>query len=68
MDDGRNDLKARQVALYREVARKLIEDAPSIWAAYPKLIEVMREEVQGYTYSPLNYSGIFHFYPTWLKR
>jgi peptide/nickel transport system substrate-binding protein len=58
----------RRMAMYREVARKLIEDAPSIWAAYPRLIEVMREEVQGYTYSPLNYSGIFPFYPIGLRR
>jgi hypothetical protein len=56
------------MAVYREVARKLIDDAPSIWAAYPKLIEVMRDDVQGYTYSPLNYSGIFSFYPIWLGR
>ena len=61
-DDG------KRMALYREVARKLIDDAPSIWAAYPKLIEVMRDDVQGYTYSPLNYSGIFSFYPIWLRR
>jgi len=59
---------ARRMGLYRQVARKLIEDAPSIWAAYPKLVEVMRDEVQGYTYSPLNYSGIFPFYPISLRR
>jgi ABC-type transport system substrate-binding protein len=61
-DDG------KRMALYREVGRKLIDDAPSIWAAYPKLIEVMRDDVQGYTYSPLNYSGIFSFYPISLRR
>ena len=61
-DDG------KRMALYREVARKLIDDAPSIWAAYPKLVEVMRDDVQDYTYSPLNYSGIFSFYPIWLRR
>jgi peptide/nickel transport system substrate-binding protein len=60
--------EARRMALYRQIARKLIEDAPSIWAAYPRLVEVMRDEVQAYTYSPLNYSGIFSFYPIWLKR
>ena len=59
---------AKRMGLYREVARKLIDDAPSIWAAYPKLIEVMRDDVQGYTYSPLNYSGIFSFYPISLRR
>jgi len=61
-DDG------KRMALYREIARKLIDDAPSIWAAYPKLVEVMRDDVQGYTYSPLNYSGIFSFYPIWLRH
>ncbi len=40
------------MALYREVARKLIDDAPSIWAAYPKLVEVMRDDVQGYIVQP----------------
>jgi peptide/nickel transport system substrate-binding protein len=60
--------EAKRMAMYRQIARKLIEDAPSIWAAYPRLIEVMREEVQNYTYSPVNYSGIFPFYPIWLKR
>ncbi|HSE95762.1 MAG TPA: ABC transporter substrate-binding protein [Methylomirabilota bacterium] len=60
--------EAKRMGIYREIARKLIEDAPSIWAAYPRLVEVMREEVQGYTYSPLNYSGIFPFYPISLKK
>lgn len=55
-------------AIYRKIAAKLIDDAPSIWAAYPKLIEVMRQEVQDYTYSPLDYSGVFSFYPVWLKK
>jgi peptide/nickel transport system substrate-binding protein len=58
----------KRMAVYREVARRLIEDAPSTWAAYPRLVEVMRDEVQNYTYSPLNYSGIFPFYPIWLRR
>jgi peptide/nickel transport system substrate-binding protein len=60
--------EAKRMGIYREIARKLIEDAPSIWAAYPRLVEVMREEVQNYTYSPLNYSGIFPFYPISLKK
>jgi peptide/nickel transport system substrate-binding protein len=60
--------EANRMGIYREIARKLIEDAPSIWAAYPRLVEVMREEVQNYTYSPLNYSGIFPFYPISLKK
>ena len=59
---------AARYAIYRKIAAKLIEDAPSIWAAYPKLIEVMRQEVQDYTYSPLDYSGVFSFYPVWLKK
>jgi peptide/nickel transport system substrate-binding protein len=67
-DADRTFDEPKRMALYREVARKLVEDAPSIWAAYPRLVEVMREEVQGYTYSPLNYSGIFPFYPIWLRR
>src|SRR5262245_4527703 len=60
--------EAKRMGIYREIARKLIEDAPSIWAAYPRLVEVMRDEVQNYTYSPLNYSGIFPFYPIGLKK
>jgi peptide/nickel transport system substrate-binding protein len=59
---------AKRMGLYREAARKLIEEAPSIWAAYPRLVEVMRDDVQNYTYSPLNYSAIFSFYPIWLKK
>ena len=54
--------------IYRKIAQKLIDDAPSIWAAYPKLIEVMRAEVQDYVYSPLDYSGVFSFYPISLKK
>jgi peptide/nickel transport system substrate-binding protein len=60
--------EAKRMAIYRDIARKLIDDAPSIWAAYPRLIEVMRDDVQNYTYSPLNYSGIFPFYPIGLRR
>lgn len=59
---------AQRYAIYRTIAEKLIADAPSIWAAYPKLIEVMRDNVEGYTYSPLDYSGVFSFYPTSLKK
>ena len=59
---------AQRMQIYRKVAQKLIDDAPSIWAAYPKLIEVMREEVQNYVYSPLDYSGVFALYPTSLKK
>jgi peptide/nickel transport system substrate-binding protein len=58
----------QRMAIYRKIAQKLIDDAPSIWAAYPKLIEVMRDEVQNYLYSPLDYSGVFSFYPISLKK
>jgi peptide/nickel transport system substrate-binding protein len=58
----------QRYAIYRKIAQKLIDDAPSIWAAYPKLIEVMRNEVQDYLYSPLDYSGVFSFYPVSLKK
>ncbi|HEX8967375.1 MAG TPA: ABC transporter substrate-binding protein, partial [Chloroflexota bacterium] len=58
----------QRYAIYRNIAQKLVDDAPSIWAAYPKLIEVMRSDVQGYTYSPLDYSGVFSFYPISLKK
>ena len=59
---------AQRYAIYRRIAEKLIADAPSIWAAYPKLIEVMRDNVQDYTYSPLDYSGVFSFYPISLNK
>jgi peptide/nickel transport system substrate-binding protein len=59
---------AQRYAIYRKIAEKLIADAPSIWAAYPKLIEVMRDNVQDYVYSPLDYSGVFSFYPISLKK
>jgi peptide/nickel transport system substrate-binding protein len=58
----------QRMQIYRKVAQQLIDDAPSIWAAYPKLIEVMRAEVQNYIYSPLDYSGVFSFYPISLKK
>ena len=59
---------AQRYAIYRKIAEMLIADAPSIWAAYPKLIEVMRDNVQDYVYSPLDYSGVFSFYPISLKK
>ena len=59
---------AQRYAIYRRIAEKLIADAPSIWAAYPKLIEVMRDNVQDYTYSPFDYSGVFSFYPISLNK
>ena len=59
---------AQRMQIYRKIAQKLIDDAPSIWAAYPKLIEVIRDEVQNYVYSPLDYSGVFSLYPTYLKK
>lgn len=59
---------AKRMALYRQVTKQLETDAPSIWAAYPQLVEVMRSEVQNYVYNPLNYSGVFQIYPIWLKQ
>lgn len=59
---------AKRMALYSQVTKKLMDDAPSIWAAYPQLVEVMRDEVQNYVYNPLNYSGVFQIYPIWLKK
>jgi peptide/nickel transport system substrate-binding protein len=59
---------AQRMQIYRKVAQKLIDDAPSIWAAYPRLIEVMRDDVQNYIYSPLDYTGVFAFYPISLKK
>jgi peptide/nickel transport system substrate-binding protein len=61
-DDG------QRMQIYRKIAQKLIDDAPSIWAAYPRLIEVMRDDVQNYVYSPLDYTGVFGFYPISLKK
>ncbi|MBV9545671.1 MAG: ABC transporter substrate-binding protein [Chloroflexi bacterium] len=57
----------QRLQIYRQVAQKLIDDAPSIWAAYPQLVEVMRDNVQNYVYSPLDYTGVFAFYPISLK-
>jgi peptide/nickel transport system substrate-binding protein len=59
---------AKRMALYRQVTTQLIQDAPSIWAAFPQLVEVMRVEVQNYVYNPLQYSGVFSIYPIWLKK
>ncbi len=60
--------EAQRMQIYRKVAQKLVDDAPSIWAAYPRLIEVMRDDVQNYIYSPLDYTGVFAFYPISLKK
>jgi peptide/nickel transport system substrate-binding protein len=58
----------RRLQIYRKVAQQLVDDAPSIWATYPRLIEVMRDNVQNYTYSPLDYTGVFSFYPISLTK
>jgi peptide/nickel transport system substrate-binding protein len=57
-----------RMGLYRQVVGIIIEDAASIWAAYPRLVEVMRVEVQNYQYNPLNYTGVFPCYPIWLDE
>ena len=59
---------SRRMQIYRTVAQQLVDDAPSIWAAYPRLIEVMRDNIQHYTYSPLDYTGVFSFYPISLAK
>lgn len=59
---------AKRMALYGQVTKKLMDDSPSIWAAYPQLVEVMSDKVQNYVYDPLNYSGVFQIYPIWLKK
>lgn len=55
-------------AMYRAAAKKLMDEAAAIWAAYPALVEVMRAEVEGYTYSPLQGTAVYSFYPVWLKK
>ena len=52
----------------RAAAKIIMDDAASIWPVYPALVEVMRDEVQGYTYNPFQGTAVFSFYPIWLKR
>jgi peptide/nickel transport system substrate-binding protein len=59
---------AARMKVYRAVAERLIDDAPSIWAAYPRLVEVMRDNVQNYVYNPLDFTGVFSFYPISLRE
>lgn len=59
---------SKRNGIYRAVMRKLMDDAASVWAAYPSLVELMRSDVQGYIYNPLQFTAIFSFYPIWLKR
>ena len=59
---------SQRMATYRDAIKQIMADAPSIWSAYPQLIDVMNKSVQGYVYSPLNYTGVFACYPLWLQE
>jgi peptide/nickel transport system substrate-binding protein len=59
---------AERARKQRAAATLIRNDAASIWPVYPTLVEVMRDEVQGYTYNPLQGTAVFSFYPIWLKR
>lgn len=59
---------SKRMGTYREAITQIMDDAPSIWSAYPQLIDIMSTKVQGYVYSPLNYTGVFACYPIWLQE
>jgi ABC-type transport system substrate-binding protein len=67
-DADRTFNEAERTRKQRAAAKLLMDDAAAIWPAYPTLVEVMRDEVQGYTYNPLQGTAVFSFYPIWLKR
>jgi peptide/nickel transport system substrate-binding protein len=67
-DADRTFNDAERAKKQRAAAKIVMDDAASIWPVYPTLVEVMRDEVQGYTYSPLQGTAVFSFYPIWLKR
>jgi peptide/nickel transport system substrate-binding protein len=67
-DADRTFNDAERARKQRAAAKIIMDDAASIWPVYPTLVEVMRDEVQGYTYNPLQGTAVFSFYPIWLKK
>jgi ABC-type transport system substrate-binding protein len=58
---------AQRKALYRDVQRLLLDDAPNVWLCNDNVTEALQAYVKGYTQSPYTYRawGLKH---AWLEK
>lgn len=59
----------RQVELWRQAESLIIEDQPVIFVAFATpIFEPVQERVANYLAHPLDYSGVFTYYPVYIRR
>lgn len=58
--------EARQQVLLDEVQQIVVEDATDVFAVQADRIDVMRDDIEGYVFGPLDYSGMLEFW--YLRR
>lgn len=59
----------RQIALWRQAESLIIEDQPVIFAAFATpIFEPVQRRVANYIAHPLDYSGVFTYYPVYIRR
>jgi peptide/nickel transport system substrate-binding protein len=58
----------RRIELWRRAETMIIDDQPVLFAAFATpIVEPVRQRVMNYLYHPLDYSGVFQFYPLYFR-
>ena len=59
--------KAKRMALYAEIQRGIVADAPEIFGMIPNRTWAMRDYVKDFEFSPIRFTGEVDLYPMWIQ-
>jgi peptide/nickel transport system substrate-binding protein len=68
IDEARGETDtARRMALYAEIQRRIVADQPEIFGMVANRIWARRDYVQGFTFSPVRFTGEIDLMPLWIR-
>jgi peptide/nickel transport system substrate-binding protein len=59
--------KARRMALYAEIQRRIVADQPEVFGMIANRTWAMRDYVKGFAFSPIRFTGEVDLYPMWIE-
>ncbi|MGK7868015.1 ABC transporter substrate-binding protein [Falsiroseomonas sp. E2-1-a20] len=68
IDEARGETdQAKRMALYAEIQRRIVADQPEIFGMVANRIWARRDYVQGFSFSPVRFTGEIDLYPLWVQ-
>ncbi len=68
IDEARGETdNAKRMALYAEIQRRIVADQPELFGMVANRIWARRDYVQGFTFSPVRFTGEIDLYPLWAR-